>query len=291
MDQIEEIDLDIQEGTRILNENLEEIKQLEIEIIQSTNIINKNKEKIIGLNIRYLLFNRFSSFFLISFIFFYIRCLNQHLLSIVFGYLNLNGGIYNVCKYWRKIVKDNRKIPVTSPEKLSEESIMNRSMRKFQLSQLKAFANSKTQSLQLKQLSISSPRLVTQTTLEHQPNDLFISSNQIINTKKIEPLERELLRLTPTSAQNQPQSLLMKLQNISSEKQTQALIEHIEIDYQKLEKLENEKRKLRKMLKTWNITFEKENGRLPSNIERKNFAGKLYEEYQKVYYYIDTYLC
>jgi hypothetical protein len=50
----------------------------------------------------------------------------------------------------------------------------------------------------------------------------------------------------------------------------------------KLALLEGEKRKVKKALKIWNTTFERDHNRPPTNFERKEFVGKLYEDYQKV---------
>lgn len=50
----------------------------------------------------------------------------------------------------------------------------------------------------------------------------------------------------------------------------------------KVSLLETEKRKVKKLLKSWNYNFEKENNRPATNAERKEFVGKLYEDYHKV---------
>jgi hypothetical protein len=48
-----------------------------------------------------------------------IRCLNQHLLSYVFGYLPLSASLSTVCKYWKWTVASCRTQPVHTPQKKS----------------------------------------------------------------------------------------------------------------------------------------------------------------------------
>jgi hypothetical protein len=77
-------------------------------------------------------------------------------------------------------------------------------------------------------------------------------------------------------------NLLVHIKSVKSEQQLVALIEYIQAGYDKIERLDNDKRFIKKQLKSWNAAFEQRNGRAPTNRERKTLARDMYEAYQQV---------
>jgi len=78
--------------------------------------------------------------------------------------------------------------------------------------------------------------------------------------------------------------LLKDIKSIRSEKQLRDMLEYIGAGYEKIETLNTEKRRIKKILKAWNASFEKRNGRAATKQERKELAGGYYEEYQLISY-------
>jgi len=50
----------------------------------------------------------------------------------------------------------------------------------------------------------------------------------------------------------------------------------------KIEALNRDKRRVKKMIRAWNASYEKMNGVAPTGGERKGLVRDLYEEYQQV---------
>ena len=61
------------------------------------------------------------------------------------------------------------------------------------------------------------------------------------------------------------------------------MLDYFQGELLRIEKLTNEKRRIKKYIKAWNASFEKKNQRLPTNTERKGHLRELYEEYHQVY--------
>lgn len=76
--------------------------------------------------------------------------------------------------------------------------------------------------------------------------------------------------------------LLQHVQKIRSEQQLNAMLEYIQAGFDKIEVLNTEKRRIKKLIRAWNASFEKKTGRLPTSTERKGHLRELYEEYQQV---------
>lgn len=70
--------------------------------------------------------------------------------------------------------------------------------------------------------------------------------------------------------------------NARSAQQLDSIIEYLNLGFNKIERLGGEKRKLKKLIRAWNSSYEKQFGRLPMSSERKGHVRELYEEYQKV---------
>jgi SepF-like predicted cell division protein (DUF552 family) len=92
--------------------------------------------------------------------------------------------------------------------------------------------------------------------------------------------------------------LLIHVKDIRSEKQLTALIEYIQDGYISIENTDIEKKKLKKIIKGWNDTFENANGRVATNQEKKTLVRDMYEDYQKVifinvavYIYMFIHIC
>jgi hypothetical protein len=78
------------------------------------------------------------------------------------------------------------------------------------------------------------------------------------------------------------EKLLQDVREIRNEQHQLALIEYVNTNYSKIESLLVEKRRLKRLIKAWNASYEKEHGRLPSSTERKGHLRELHEEYQQV---------
>ena len=77
-------------------------------------------------------------------------------------------------------------------------------------------------------------------------------------------------------------SLLQHVKKVRSEQQMNQMIEYLQAGFIKIETLTTEKRRIKKLIKAWNTSFEKKNARLPTSSERKGHLRELYEEYHQV---------
>jgi hypothetical protein len=84
-----------------------------------------------------------------------------------------------------------------------------------------------------------------------------------------------------TGGANNDRNLLQHVKKIRSEQQLTAMLEYIQAGFNKIETLSIEKRRVKKLIRAWNSSFEKKNGRLPTSNERKGHLRELYEEYQQ----------
>lgn len=78
------------------------------------------------------------------------------------------------------------------------------------------------------------------------------------------------------------EKLLQDVREIRNEQNQLALIEYVNSNYSKIENLLVEKRRLKRLIKAWNSSYEKEHGRVPTSAERKGHLRELHEEYQQV---------
>lgn len=83
-------------------------------------------------------------------------------------------------------------------------------------------------------------------------------------------------------AAGEDRHLLLHVKKIRSEQQLNAMLEYLQAGFLKLENLSNEKRRIKKLIRAWNSSFEKNNSRLPTSSERKGHLRELYEEYHQV---------
>ena len=67
-----------------------------------------------------------------------------------------------------------------------------------------------------------------------------------------------------------------------AESQLLEIVESLQRGMDKIEMLTNEKRKVKRVIKLWNFSYEKQNGRPPSQLERKQLAKSHYLEYQRL---------
>jgi regulator of replication initiation timing len=77
-------------------------------------------------------------------------------------------------------------------------------------------------------------------------------------------------------------NLLQHVKKVRSDQQLQAMIEYLQAGFIKIENLSLEKRRIKKLIKAWNTSFEKKNSRVPTSGERKGHLRELYEEYHQV---------
>jgi hypothetical protein len=78
-------------------------------------------------------------------------------------------------------------------------------------------------------------------------------------------------------------NLLQHVKKVRSDQQLQAMVEYLNAGMVKVETNAQEKRRLKKLIKAWNASFEKKHGRLPTSAERsKGHLRELYEEYHQV---------
>lgn len=94
---------------------------------------------------------------------------------------------------------------------------------------------------------------------------------------------------TPTAAsggerrlQKIDSKLLENVQKIRSEQQLTSIMEYLQVGFAKIDKLSLEKRKIKKLIKAWNATYQKQFGHIPSSSERRGHLRELYEDYHKV---------
>jgi hypothetical protein len=85
-----------------------------------------------------------------------------------------------------------------------------------------------------------------------------------------------------SSTSSSSHGMLMHVKKIRSEQQLSALLDYIQSAYIKIENLEGEKRRLKKQLRTWNMTFERDNGRAPTSKEGKVLMKDQYMDYEQV---------
>lgn len=78
-------------------------------------------------------------------------------------------------------------------------------------------------------------------------------------------------------------NLLLHVKKVRSEQQMNAMLDYLQAGFIKIETLTTEKRRIKKLIKAWNASFEKNNARLPTSSERKGHLRELYEEYHQVY--------
>lgn len=76
--------------------------------------------------------------------------------------------------------------------------------------------------------------------------------------------------------------LLENVQKIRSEQQLTSIMEYLQVGFAKIDKLSLEKRKIKKLIKAWNATYQKQFGHIPSSSERRGHLRELYEDYHKV---------
>eukprot|EP00981_Chlorochromonas_danica_P000957 scaffold229_cov155-Ochromonas_danica.AAC.5 len=76
--------------------------------------------------------------------------------------------------------------------------------------------------------------------------------------------------------------LLQNLQKIRSEQQLNTVMEYINASLLKIDSLKNEKRRVKKLIRAWNASYEKQHGRLPAIADRKGHLRELHEEYQQL---------
>jgi hypothetical protein len=69
---------------------------------------------------------------------------------------------------------------------------------------------------------------------------------------------------------------------LKNEQQLNSLMEYLSSGFNKAEKLEHERRRIKRLIKAWNSSYQQEFGKLPSSSERKGHLRDLHEEYHKV---------
>ena len=80
-------------------------------------------------------------------------------------------------------------------------------------------------------------------------------------------------------------NMLQHVRKIRSEQQMTQLIEFLQAGFVKIEHLDAEKRRVKKLIKAWNKSYEKKTGSIPTSNERRGQLRGLYEEYQQVFFY------
>ena len=108
-----------------------------------------------------------------------------------------------------------------------------------------------------------------------QPQESSNKSPQKVKSGKVKSKKADAKR-------NKEDQLLQDVKDIRSEQQLIALLEYIAAGYTKIDNLQIEKRRVKKLIKAWNATFLKNHGRVPSSEDRKGHLRELHEEYQQV---------
>jgi len=76
--------------------------------------------------------------------------------------------------------------------------------------------------------------------------------------------------------------LLQHLLKIRTQQQLDSVIEYLNAGFNKIDQLNAEKRRIKKLIHAWNVTYQKQHQRLPTSSERKGQLRELHEEYQQV---------
>jgi len=76
--------------------------------------------------------------------------------------------------------------------------------------------------------------------------------------------------------------LLLHVKDIRSQQHMNATIDFVQSGMDKIEALNRDKRRVKKMIRAWNASYEKTNGVAPIGSERKGLVRDLYEEYQQI---------
>lgn len=136
----------------------------------------------------------------------------------------------------------------------------------------------------------SSPNNMNNMKKPSQSTQKLSHENLIAHTKLVSPdkitykqLQEVQQHHTNTHTNNHPnKDLVRKVRQIRNEQQWKSIVEYINAGYDKIEKLQLEKRKIKKLIKAWNQSFEKQYGRLPTTADRKGHLRDLHEEYHQV---------
>lgn len=213
-----------------------------------------------------------------------IRTLNVDLTRYIISFLDYERHSYElVCKYWSRMIRALRK--------QKSKDLLSKGKKSV------TFSSSPPQTVYLDDTNITttiipenSALVVGNSLLKSKSNKETLVDEKMTNMKAS---TNRMFSLVPTIASDPQVSTklnssskevhIISLLNIArSEKHRDILCDYYESEFEKLERLECEKLRVRKGLKMWNATFEREVKRLPTNIERKELAGKMYQEYQKV---------
>lgn len=234
--------------------------------------------------------------------------LNEYLLSQVFSYLNPDGAINLVCTYWRGIAAKLRGSVVIQDCLKSENELlltMSKPERASLIAELKLSRSNKKETVD--NTGVHYAHETADEAMQEVAFNHPISSQDdpILNSAK-----REMSRLlkkkgdqvgvvdvnlysidvtepnTPAARSKipEPDDVILKdnLKKAQVEHRIAMAITNLHQNCNKLSLLELEKRKLKKQLRAWNAQFEADNGRAPTNFERKEFVGQMYEDYHKV---------
>lgn len=76
--------------------------------------------------------------------------------------------------------------------------------------------------------------------------------------------------------------LLQHVQKIRSEQQLDSIIEYLNVGFNKIDQLNLEKRRIKKLIRAWNASYLRQHDRLPTSSERRGHLRELHEEYQQI---------
>jgi hypothetical protein len=78
------------------------------------------------------------------------------------------------------------------------------------------------------------------------------------------------------------EKLRHSLKEIQNEQQQMVLVDYVTNCQSKIASMSDEKRRLKRLIRTWNTSYEKLHGHLPTSADRTGHLRELHEEYQQV---------
>lgn len=232
------------------------------------------------------------------------RSLSKALLGCVLSYLppHLPGG---VCRYWHEVVRH-------PPEEVRGRAVINARDRARMLFEIRyrtpqgvaagdpatPGTSEEVQSLKDEGVQHRSASSATSSEVEGEP---LISYRTVrpqqeaatpprtssvvpvpVPLHKVPAVAEEKARARGSKGVRGGHKLVMDVQQIRSQQQMRAVVEHMSAQQMKIEGLANEKRRVKKLIRAWNASYERQHGRLPGSGDRKGHLRELHEEYQQL---------
>jgi hypothetical protein len=110
--------------------------------------------------------------------------------------------------------------------------------------------------------------------------EIALTSNQGLNSSSNNAPNEN--KKPPETLLVQDQSVTERTERVKSDKHMQSIIDYVLSAEKKMASLSTEKKRIKKLIKAWNLTYQKQYGKLPSSTDRKGHLRELHEEYHQV---------